>query len=141
MSRTLAGANLRLLLDTTPQWLGLTLVCSACALVTVGIGVLLGQIAEFSITPFTLLLHFVTALALSSWVLSFKIKISREKKPVLAVGVAIAIGSIWSSLQQWLAYVATGLASDITMVVGAMLMDAAGGCATYILFQLNVLRK
>lgn len=137
----MAGTHPRPFLDASPQWLGLTLVCSACALVAVGVGVLLGQIAEFSITPFTLLLHFVAALAISSWVLSLKIRITREKKPVLAVGVAIAIGSLWSSLQQWLGYVATGLASDITMVVGAMLMDAAGGCATYILFQLNVLRK
>ena len=137
----MALTNFRLFLDVTPQWLGLTLACSACALVTLGIGVLIGQISEFTITPFTLLLHLVTALALSSWVLSLKFRIAREKKPLIALTVAVAIGSIWSSLQQWLAYVTTGLASDITMVVGATLMDAAGGCATYILFQLNVLRK
>jgi len=141
MTRSVADTNLRLLLDATPQWLGLTLTCSACALVTLGIGVLLGQISAFTITPFTLLLHLATSLALSSWVLSLKFKIAREKKPVLALAVAVAIGSIWSSLQQWLAYATIGVTSDITMVVGATLMDAAGGCATYILFQLNVLRK
>ena len=136
----MAGVNFRLL-DTTPKWLGLTLASSACALVAIGVGILLGQFSGLSVTPFTLLLHFVTALALSSWVLSVRVKISPERKPVLAVGVAVAIGSLWSSLQQWLAYVATGVVNDITLVVGAMLMDVAGSCATYFLFHQNVLRK
>ena len=92
-------------------------------------------------TPFTLLLHFVSALAVSSWVLSLRVKIAPERKPVLAVGVAVAIGSVWSSLQQWLAYASTGVVNDITLVFGSMLMDAAGGCATYFLFHQNVLRK
>lgn len=136
----MAGMNLRLL-DTTPKWLGLTLAFSACALATVGVGVLLGQFSELSMTPFTLLLHFVTALALSSWVLSLRVKIAPGRKPVLAVGVAVAIGSVWSSIQQWLAYASSGVVNDITLVFGAMLMDAAGGCATYFLFHQNVLRK
>jgi hypothetical protein len=60
---------------------------------------------------------------------------------LLAIGVVVALGSVWSTLQQWLGYVQTGVTNDIFLVLGAMLMDAAGGCVTYILFHLNVLRK
>ncbi len=53
----------------------------------------------------------------------------------------MALGSTWSSLQQWLAYIGSGTANDIILVAGAMLMDAAGGAATYILYHLNILKK
>ncbi len=60
---------------------------------------------------------------------------------MLAIGVAIAAGSVWSSMQQWSAYLGNGVVNDIFLVVGAMLMDATGGAVTYALFRLNVLRK
>ena len=129
------------LLDTTPKWLGLTLVCSACALVVTGIGILVNQLILFSITPFSLLLHFALAISLSAWILNLRFKMTPDRKPLLAIGIAVAIGSIWSSLQQWFGYLETGLTNDITLVAGAMLMDAAGGCVTYTLFHLNILRK
>ncbi len=129
------------LLDTTPKWLGLTLVCSACALVVTGIGILVNQLILFSITPFSLLLHFAMAISLSAWILNLRFKMTPDRKPLLAIGIAVAIGSIWSSLQQWFGYLETGLTNDITLVAGAMLMDAAGGCVTFILFHLNTLRK
>lgn len=129
------------LLDTTPKWLGLTLVCSAGALVVVGVGVLINQLIQLSITPFSLLLHFSLAVAVSAWILNLRFKMKLEKKPILAIGVVLAIGSVWSSVQQWLGYLQTGVTNDITLVVGTMLMDVAGGCFTYILFHLNILRK
>ena len=129
------------LLDTTPKWLGLTLVCSACALVVTGIGILVNQLILLSITPFSLLLHFAAAISLSAWILNLRIQMTPDRKPLFAIGIAVAVGSIWSSLQQWFGYLQTGLTNDITLVAGAMLMDAAGGCVTYILFDLNILRK
>jgi len=129
------------LLDTTPKWLGLTLVCSACALVVTGIGILVNQLILLSITPFSLLLHFALAISLSAWILNLRIQMTPDRKPLFAIGIAVAVGSIWSSLQQWFGYLQTGLTNDITLVAGAMLMDAAGGCVTYILFHLNILRK
>src|SRR5205809_2687622 len=89
------------LLDTTPKWLGLTLVCSACALVVTGIGILVNQLILFSITPFSLLLHFALAISLSAWILNLRIQMTPDRKPVLAIGIAVAVGSIWSSLQQF----------------------------------------
>ena len=129
------------LLDTTPKWLGLTLVCSAGALVVVGVGVLLNQLIQLSITPFSLLLHFSLAVSVSAWILNLRFKMTLQRKPILAIGVVLAIGSVWSSVQQWLGYLQTGVTNDITLVVGTMLMDVAGGCFTYILFHLNILRK
>ncbi len=129
------------LLDTTPKWLGVTFVCSASALVVTGIGILVNQLILFSITPFSLLLHFAVAISLSAWILNLGFRMTPDRKPLLAIGIAVAVGSVWSSLQQWFGYLVTGLTNDITLVAGAMLMDAAGGCVTYILFHLNILRK
>jgi hypothetical protein len=135
-----AGLNVQLL-DTTPKWLGLTFASSACTLIVVGVGVLINQLVQVSITPFSLLLHFALAVSVSAWTLNLRINMTPERKSLLAVVVVVAIGSAWSSLQQWFGYLQTGVTSDITLVIGAMLMDVAGGCVTYILFHLNVLRK
>lgn len=129
------------LLDTSPQWLGLTFVSSACTFIVIGVGVLFNQLFQFVITPFSLLLHFAVAISVSSWFLNLRMKTSPERKPLLSIAVVVAIGSVWSSIQQWLGYLQTGLTNDITLVAGATLMDAAGGCVTYILFHLNVLKK
>jgi hypothetical protein len=136
----MAGLNIQLL-DTTPKWLGLTFACSACTLVVIGVGVLINQLIQVNITPFSLLLHFALAVSVSAWTLNLRIKMSPERKPLLAIGIVVAIGLVWSSFQQWLGYLQTGVTNDITLVVGATLMDVAGGCVTYILFYLNVLRK
>ncbi len=106
----MAGLNMQLL-DTTPKWLGLTLTCSACTLVVAGVGILVNQLVQVSITPFSLLLHFAVAISVSAWVLNLRIRMSSEKKPLLAIGIAVAIGSVWSSLQQWLGYLQTGMTS------------------------------
>ena len=129
------------LLDTTPRWLRLTLGCSSGVLVVMGIGFFFGQLTQFDITPFTLLLHLTLALAVSSWILNLRIRISPDRKPLLAIGVAVAVGSIWSSVQQWIGYFQTGVTSDIMLVAGATLMDIAGGCVIYTLFHLNILKK
>ena len=129
------------LLDTTPRWLSLTLGCSAGALAMTGVGFIFGQLVAFDITPFTLLLHFLLALAVSSWILNLRIRINPDRKPLLAIGVAVVVGSIWSSVQQWIGYFQTGIVSDIMLVAGATLMDIAGGCVIYTLFHLNILRK
>ena len=129
------------LLDTTPRWLSLTLGCSSGVLAITGIGFFFGQLVLFDITPFTLLLHLVLALAVSSWILNLRIRINPDRKPLLAIGVAVVVGSIWSSVQQWIGYFQTGVVSDIILVTGATLMDVAGGCVIYSLFHLNILRK
>jgi len=129
------------LLDTSPRWLSLSLGCSAGALVVAGVGFFFGQLTLFDITPFTLLLHLVLALAVSALILNLRIKISPDRKPLLAIGVAVVVGSIWSSVQQWIGYFQTGSTSDIILVAGATLMDIAGGCVIYSLFHLNVLKK
>jgi hypothetical protein len=129
------------LLDTSPRWLSLSLGCSAGVLVVAGIGFFFGQLTLFDITPFTLLLHLVLALAVSALILNLRIKISLDRKPLLAIGVAVVVGSIWSSIQQWIGYFQTGTTSDIILVAGATLMDIAGGCVIYSLFHLNVLKK
>lgn len=136
----MTGLNMQLL-DTTPKWLGLTLASSASTLIVVGAGVLVNQLLQVSITPFSLLLHFSLAVSVSAWILNLRIKMVPEKRSLLAIVIVVAIGSVWSSLQQWLGYMQTGVTSDIILVVGATLMDVAGGCVTYILFRLNVLRK
>jgi hypothetical protein len=129
------------LLDTSPRWLSLSLGCSAGVLVVAGIGFFFGQLTMFDITPFTLLLHLVLSLAVSALILNLRIKISPDRKPLLAIGVAVVVGSIWSSIQQWIGYFQTGTTSDIILVAGATLMDIAGGCVIYSLFHLNVLKK
>ena len=129
------------LLETTPRWLSLTFISSAAALVITGVGVLFGLASSVTIGPFTLLLHLVWATTLSAWVLNLKTSIKPEKKALVAIGVAVAVGSVWSSLQQWLAYVGTGTINDLILVVGAMLMDAAGGALTFTLYHLNVIKK
>ncbi|SRR6266849_5748630 len=129
------------LLDTTPRWLSLTFSTSAAALVATGIGVLFNLVASITITPFTLLLHLVWAITLSAWVLNLRTRLPNETKTLLAIGVAIAVGSVWSSLQQWLAYVGNGTVNDFILVVGATLMDATGGAVSYVLYHLNILKK
>lgn len=106
-----------------------------------GIGFFFGQLAQFDITPFTLLLHLALALAVSAGILNLRISISPHRKPLLAIGAAVVVGSIWSSVQQWIGYFQTGVVSDITLVAGAALMDIAGGCVIYTLFHLNILKK
>ena len=129
------------LLDTSPRWLSLTLGCSAGVLVVAGIGFLFGQLTLFDITPYTLLLHLVLSLAVSSSILNLRINIKSERKPLLAVGVAVVVGSIWSSVQQWIGYFQTVMISDIILIAGATLMDIAGACVIYSLFHLNVLKN
>ncbi len=129
------------LLDTTPRWLSLTLVSSSSALIASGVGVFLNLIDLYNITPFTLLLHFVWAITLSAWITNLRIKTAPEKKSLVAIGIVLAVGSAWSSIQQWIAYLHSGPVNDLTLVAGAMLMDVAGGSVTYILYHLNILRK
>jgi len=129
------------LLDTTPRWLSITLVSTSSTLMVSGVGFVLNLFDPFNITPFTLLLHFVWAIVVSGWVLNLKVKLPPEKKALLAIGVAVAVGSIWSAVQQWTAYLEGGIVNDITLVAGAVAMDAAGGLVVYILFHLNILGK
>src|SRR2546428_306452 len=129
------------LLDTTPRWLSITLVSTSSALMVSGVGFVLNLFDPFNITPFTLLLHFVWAIVVSGWVLNLKVKLPPEKKALLAIGVAVAAGSIWSAVQQWTAYLEGGIVNDITLVAGAVGMDAAGGLGGYSLFHLNILRR
>src|SRR5256885_13585423 len=106
-----------------------------------GIGFFFGQLTQFDITPFTLLLHLTLALAVSSWILNLRIRISPDRKPPPAIGVAAVVGSISSSVQQWIGYFQTRGVSDIMLAAGATLMALAGGCAIYTLVQLNTLKK
>ena len=129
------------LLDTTPRWLSLTLVSSSSALIASGVGVVFNLIDLYTITPFTLLLHFVWAITLSAWITNLRIKTAPEKKSLIAIGIVLAVGSAWSSIQQWVAYLQTGLVNDLALVAGAMVMDVAGGSVTYVLYHLNILRK
>ena len=128
-------------LDTTPKWLSITFVLTAAALMVTGVGVVLDLASSMTVNPFTLLLHFVWAAALSACVINLRTSLRPEKKSLLAIGVAIAIGSIWSSVQQLFAFLGTGTVNDIFLVVGAMFMDATGGAVTYALFHVNILKK
>jgi hypothetical protein len=128
-------------MDTTPRWLSITLVSTSGALVASGTGFVLGFLDPFNINPFTLLLHFVWAMTISGWVLNLKVKLPQEKKAFLAVGVAIAAGSIWGAVQQWMAYLDFGIVNNITLVAGPVVMDAAGGLVVYVLYHLNILGK
>src|SRR2546425_9316838 len=123
------------LLDTTPRWLSITLVSTSSALLVSGVGFVLNLFDPFNITPFTLLLHFVWAIVVSGWVLNLKVKLPPEKKALLAVGMAIAAGSIWSAVQQGTAYLEGGIVNDITLVAVAGAMDVAGGRGVCVLLH------
>jgi hypothetical protein len=129
------------LLDTTPRWLSITLISTSSALLITGVGFVLSLIDPFNITPFTLLLHLVWAIVVSSWVLNLKVKLPSDKKALLAMGVAVAVGSMWGAAQQWLAYLDGGIVNDITLVVAAVALDAVGGLMVYILYHLNILGR
>ncbi len=129
------------LLDTTPRWLSLTLLSSSAALMVTGIGIFFSFAGDLAISPFTLLLHLLWSLVVSAWVLNLRLKLKPDRKALLAVGVAVAVGSIWSSIQQWLGYIEIGFVNDIVWVAGSMIMDTAGGAVTYILYNLNILKK
>jgi hypothetical protein len=129
------------LLDTTPRWLSITLISTSSALVITGVGFVLSLFDPFNITPFTLLLHLVWAIVVSSWVLNLKVKLPSERKALLAMGVAVAVGSVWGAVQQWLAYLEGGIVNDITLVVAAVALDAVGGLMVYILYHLNILGR
>ncbi len=128
------------ILDSNPRWLSLTLVESAGATAATGALVLFGFVTP-DITPVTMILHLVWAIAISSWVLSLRIRMPPEKRAVLGLGVALAFGSAWGLIQQWLGYVSTGLLNDPLMVVAAMIMDGLGGGITYVLYQFNILER
>ena len=68
-------------------------------------------------------------------------KLPPEKKALLAIGVAVAVGSMWGAVQQWAAYLQAGIVNDITLVAGAVAMDAVGGLVVYILYHLNILGR
>jgi len=106
-----------------------------------GIGFVFGLLDPFTITPFTLLLHLTLSMVVASWALTLRVKLPPDKKALFALGIAAAVGSIWSSLQQWIAYLDRGIVNDITLVAGAVVMDIAGGLTIYILYNLNVLGK
>lgn len=55
--------------------------------------------------------------------------------------MAVAVGSTWGAVQQWAAYLEGGIVNDITLVAGAVAMDAVGGLVTYILYHLNILGR
>jgi hypothetical protein len=128
------------ILDSNPRWLSLTLIESAAATATTGALLLFGFVTP-DITPVTMILHLVWAIAVSSWVLSLRIRMPPEKRAVLGLGVALAFGSAWGLVQQWLGYVSTGLLNDPLMVVAAMVMDGLGGGITYVLYQFNILER
>ena len=119
--------------------MSITLVSTSGALTVSGMGFVLSLLDPFNITPFTLLLHFVWAIAVATWVLNLKVKLSADKKSLFALGVAIATGSIWGAVQQWAAYLNAGIVNDITLVAAAVAMDAAGGLVVYVLYHLNIL--
>ena len=129
------------LLETTPKWLSLTFGCTACLLIVVGIGIVTDQLFIVNITLFTTAAHFVLALSLSAWILNLRIRLTAEKKSLLALGLVAAVGSMWTSLQQWFGYLQTGLPNDIVLIATATVMDLAGGCATLVLYRLTVLKK
>lgn len=94
-----------------------------------------------AIGPFTLLLHLVWAIAVSAWVLNLRLKLTPDKKALAAIGTAVSVGSVWSSIQQWLAFTASGTVNDILLVAGAMVMDVAGGAAAYFFYRFNIVKK
>ncbi len=129
------------LLDTNPTWLSLTLTSSAAAIAISGIGVFFSLTDLSAIGPFTLLLHLVWAIAVSAWILNLRTRLTPDKKALLAIGAAVSVGSVWSSLQQWLAFMSSGTVNDILLVAGAMVMDAAGGTAAYFFYRSNIVKQ
>jgi len=129
------------LLDTTPRWLSLTLFTSAAAVIATGMAFLFTPVAQLSFTPLTLFLHFVWAISISAWLLNLRINMSPEKKALLGIGAVVALGSAWSTAQQWISYQQNGTVGDLILIVGTMLMDLAGGAVTYTLYHLNILKK
>jgi hypothetical protein len=129
------------LLDTTPRWLSITLVSTSSALLVSGVGFVLNLFDPFNITPFTLLLHLVWAIVVAGWVLNLKVNLPPEKKALLAIGVAVAVGSIWGAVQQWTAYLESGIVNDLALVALATAMDGVGGLTVYILYHLNILGR
>lgn len=119
--------------------MSITLVSTSGAMIVSGAGFALSLLDPFNITPFTLLLHFVWSIVVASWILNLKVKLPADKKSLLALGVAIASGSIWGAIQQWVAYLNAGIVNDITLVAAAFAMDAAGGLVVYVLYHLNIL--
>lgn len=119
--------------------MSITLVSTSGALIVSGVGFVLSLLDAYNITPFTLLLHFVWAIAVASWILNLKFKLPAEKKSLFALGGAIASGSVWGAVQQWAAYINAGIVNDITLVAAAFAMDAAGGLVVYVLYHLNIL--
>lgn len=113
---------------------------SAAAIAVSGVGFLIVPLAQLTITPFTLLLHLVWAISVSAWILNLRISLTPQRKALLAIGTVVAIGSAWSSLQQWLSYQQTGMVNDLILIIGAMMMDVAGGAITYIIYNFNTLR-
>ena len=128
------------ILEANPRWLSLTLVESAGATATTG-ALVLFRLVTPDITPVTMILHLVWAITISSWVLSLRIRMPPEKRAILGLGVALAFGSAWGLVQQWLGYVSTGLLNDPLMVAAAMVMDGVGGGITYVLYQFNILER
>jgi hypothetical protein len=126
--------------DTTSRWFNLTLSLTVLAIIISGIGIFLWSTPSFVITPVTLFFHLVWAICISMWTLNLRLRTSPEKKALLAVGTVVGIGSIWSSIQQWLAYQQNGIVNDLTLIVGAMLVDVIGGVVTYILYNANATR-
>lgn len=129
------------LLDTNPRWLSLTLFTSAAAVIVTGTAFLFAPLTQLSFTPLTLFLHFVWAISISAWILNLRLNMSPEKKALLAIGAVVALGSAWSTGQQWIAYQQNGTVGDLILIVGTMLMDIAGGAVTYTLYHLNILKK
>ncbi len=128
-------------LDTNPRWLSLTLTSSASALAVTGLGVFFSLTDLSAIGPFTLLLHLVWAIAVSAWTLNLRTNLTPDKKALVAIGAAVSVGSVWSSIQQWLAFMASGTVNDILLVAGAMVMDAAGGTAAYFFYRFNIVKR
>ena len=89
------------------------------------------------ITPVTMILHLLWAITISSWVVSLRVRMPREQKALLGLGVAFAIGSCWALVQQWLGYFSSGLLNDPILIVATMVMDGLGGGVTYLLYQFN----
>ena len=125
------------LLDTTPNWVSLSFASSASAVALSGIAIMFGLITP-DISPMILALHLAWAVAVSSWVLNLRVRLPNEKRSLLGLAVAVGLGSAWSSAQQWIGYISTGLLNDPVMVGAATLMDAIGGGITYLLYEFNV---
>ncbi len=128
------------LMDTTPNWVSLTFASSASAVALSGVVILFGLITP-DISPVILVLHLVWAVAVSSWVLNFRVRLANDKRSILGLAVAVGLGSAWSSAQQWIGYISTGLLNDPIMVGAATLMDAIGGGITYLLYEFNVRQR